>query len=126
MTSNPALYNQIITDHYHHPRCQGRISAPNLEIARSNEACGDTVHITLTLANGVITDIKQEGNGCIISQAYASLLAEMVMNKPIDDVLHMNEAEFIGTAHMYLGPQRSLCALLPLKALKEALQGYHA
>jgi nitrogen fixation NifU-like protein len=126
MSSNPALYNQIITDHYHHPRHQGQISIPDLEISRSNESCGDKVHLTININNGIIVDIKQEGDGCIISQAYASLLTEMALNKPIKELLAMDENSFISSTHMYLGPQRALCALLPLKALKEALRVYHA
>jgi nitrogen fixation NifU-like protein len=126
MSSNPALYNQIIIDHYHHPRHRGAISAPDRAITRSNESCGDTVHITIKVKNGVITDIKQEGDGCIISQAYASLLAEMALNKPAKNILTMDERAFISSTHMQLGPQRALCALLPLKALQEALQEDYA
>lgn len=126
MSSNSALYNQIINDHYHAPRHQGRIPQPDLEIARSNESCGDMIHLTVKINNGIVTDIKQEGEGCIISQAYASLLTEIVLNKSIKELLTLDENSFISSAHMYLGPQRALCALLPLKALKEVLQGYHA
>lgn len=126
MTTNQALYNQIIIDHYHSPRHHGALENPNLTVRRSNESCGDRIHLTANIKDGIIVDIAQQGDGCILSQAYASLLTETVINKSVDYVLQINEIAFIALAHMQLGPQRALCALLPLRALKEGLQNYHA
>lgn len=126
MTTNQTLYNQIIIDHYHTPRHRGTLDNPSLNVRRSNESCGDTIHLTANIKDGIIVAINQQGDGCILSQAYASLLTEAVINKSVDYVLHLDENAFIALAHMQLGPQRALCALLPLRALKEGLQNYHA
>jgi len=74
-----------------------------------------------------IKDIKFEGRGCAISQASASMLTEMVLNKPlkhVKDLVKEDILENIGLTN--LGPARIKCALLSLKVLKMSMVKYYA
>ena len=121
------IYREIILDHYRNPRNKGKISSPDVSIHDSNPLCGDEIDIHLKVEGDKIKDIKFEGRGCAISQASASMLTEMVMNKPLTSVKDMtkeNILEEIGLTS--LGPARIKCALLSLKVLKLGMVKYYA
>jgi nitrogen fixation NifU-like protein len=75
----------------------------------------------------MIKDIKFEGRGCAISQASASQLTEMVINKPLIFVMNLSKGDiFENMGLTYLGPARVKCALLSLKVLKMGVVRYYA
>ncbi|HET9356893.1 MAG TPA: iron-sulfur cluster assembly scaffold protein, partial [Nitrososphaeraceae archaeon] len=93
----------------------------------SNPLCGDEIDIHMKIFGDKITDVKFEGRGCAISQASASMLTEMVMNKPltnVKDIAKTDILENIGLTN--LGPARVKCALLALKVMKLGMVNYLA
>ncbi len=78
------IYREIILDHYRNPRNKGRLPNPDVSIHDSNPLCGDEIDMHLRVEEDKIKDIKFEGRGCAISQASASMLTEMVLNKPLN------------------------------------------
>ncbi len=119
------MYKEIILDYYKNPRNRGSIETPDAKSRDSNPLCGDVVEMQLKFANGRVSDIKFNGDGCAISQASASMLTEMVMGKTIDEVRGIDKSvllENLGSPN--LGAVRIKCALLPLKVMKTALYGY--
>ena len=63
-----------------------------------------------------VKDIKFEGRGCAISQASASMLTEMIMDKPLTTVKDLTKEDILeNIGLMNLGPARIKCALLSLK-----------
>jgi nitrogen fixation NifU-like protein len=76
------IYRELILDHYRNPRNKGKIENANVSIQDSNPLCGDEIQIQLKIDDGIIKDIKFDGRGCAISQASASMLTEMVIDKP--------------------------------------------
>src|SRR6476660_2274883 len=113
------IYREMILDHYRNPRNKGKIETPDVRIHDSNPLCGDEISIELKVEGDTIKDIKFDGRGCAISQASASMLTEMVSNKPlatIKDITKNEILENIGLTN--LGPARIKCALLSLKVLK--------
>ena len=120
------IYREMILDHYRNPRNKGKIEEPDVRINDSNPLCGDEISIDLKVENDVIKDIKFDGRGCAISQASASMLTEMVSNKPlttIKDITKDDILENIGLTN--LGPARIKCALLSLKVLKLGMVKYY-
>jgi nitrogen fixation NifU-like protein len=115
---------EFILDHYKNPRNHGVIQNPSSSITEMNPLCGDTVHFSVLLENGIMKDIKFVGQGCSISQASASILSEYVLNKKISDIKNMKETDLLGLIGMDLGPNREKCALLSLNALKKILDSY--
>jgi nitrogen fixation protein NifU and related proteins len=121
------IYREIILDHYRNPRNKGKLSNADVSIHDSNPLCGDEIDIHLKIEEGKVKDIKFEGRGCAISQASASMLTEMVMDKPlttVKDLMKEDILENIGL--MNLGPARIKCALLSLKVLKLGMVRYYA
>jgi nitrogen fixation NifU-like protein len=121
------IYREIILDHYRNPRNKGKLHDADVSIHDSNPLCGDEIDIHLKVEKDKVKDIKFEGRGCAISQASASMLTELVINKPlttIKDLVKEDILENIGL--MNLGPARIKCALLSLKVLKLGMVKYYA
>lgn len=121
------IYREIILDHYRNPRNKGRISDPDASFHDSNPLCGDEIDIHLKVEDDVVKDIKFEGRGCAISQASASMLTEMVMNKSLTSVKELGKDDILeNIGLMNLGPARIKCALLSLKVLKMGMVEYYS
>jgi nitrogen fixation protein NifU and related proteins len=121
------IYREIILDHYRNPRNKGKLPGADISTHDSNPLCGDEIDIHMKIQGDRIMDIKFEGRGCAISQASASMLTEMVINKPltsVKDIAKMDILENIGLTN--LGPARVKCALLALKVMKLGMINYFA
>ncbi|HEU4444866.1 MAG TPA: SUF system NifU family Fe-S cluster assembly protein [Nitrososphaeraceae archaeon] len=121
------IYREIILDHYRNPRNKGKLPDADISTHDSNPLCGDEIDIHMKIFGDKITDVKFEGRGCAISQASASMLTEMVMNKPltnVKDIAKTDILENIGLTN--LGPARVKCALLALKVMKLGMVNYLA
>ncbi len=81
------LYREIILDHYRSPRNRGELESPPAQrVEGFNPLCGDEIVVTLTVDDGVVSDIKIAGSGCSISQSSASLMSAAVKGKPVPEV----------------------------------------
>jgi nitrogen fixation NifU-like protein len=121
------IYREIILDHYRNPRNKGKRPDADISTHDSNPLCGDEIDIHMKIFGDKITDVKFEGRGCAISQASASMLTEMVINKPltnVKDIAKTDILENIGLTN--LGPARVKCALLALKVMKLGMVNYLA
>ena len=121
------IYREIILDHYRNPRNKGKLPDADISTHDSNPLCGDEIDIHMKIFGDKITDVKFEGRGCAISQASASMLTEMVINKPltnVKDIAKNDILENIGLTN--LGPARVKCALLALKVMKLGMVNYLA
>jgi nitrogen fixation NifU-like protein len=78
------LYQEIILDHYRNPRNAGTVSDEDLLVEEENPTCGDQLRLTLTLKDGVVTDVRYQANGCAISMASASMMTEDLVGKPVE------------------------------------------
>lgn len=120
------IYREIILDHYRNPRNKGKLPQADVGPHDSNPLCGDEIDIHLKVEQGKIKDIKFEGRGCAISQASASMLTEMVMDKPLTAVKDLAKDDILeNIGLMNLGPARIKCALLSLKVLKMGMINYY-
>jgi nitrogen fixation NifU-like protein len=121
------IYREIILDHYRNPRNKGRISNADVSFHDSNPLCGDEIDMHLKVEDDIVKDIKFEGRGCAISQASASMLTEMVMNKSLTSVKELDKDDILENIGLVnLGPARIKCALLSLKVLKMSMVKYYA
>ncbi|MEI6360627.1 MAG: SUF system NifU family Fe-S cluster assembly protein [Actinomycetes bacterium] len=134
-----ALYQDIILDHYKHPRGRHLLQSPAGESHQVNPTCGDEVTVQVSLdADGNLV-IGYEGQGCSISQASASVMSEMLEGegpRRADEVragfvqmMHSKgeaepDEELLGDGIAFVGvakyPARIKCALLPWMALQDA------
>ena len=91
------MYQEIILDHYRHPHHSGLRDPFDTEVHHVNPTCGDEVTLRVKLADGdgdgqVVEDVSYESEGCSISQASASVLADLVIGKPVGEALATERA----------------------------------
>lgn len=77
------LYREVILDHYRNPRRRGSLTGDHVHAEGENPSCGDEFSLDLAVADGEIADIAIQGQGCSISQASGSMMAEAVVGKSV-------------------------------------------
>lgn len=118
---NQSIYQDIILDHYRHPRRYGSLKKHNKQIDVSNPLCGDMLHLELYIENNKVTDIAYSGQGCAISQAAASLLFDDIVGKSVEDIKSIDKEYILRKLGIELSPNRLKCALLSVEALKKSI-----
>jgi len=137
------LYEAIILDHYRSPRNSAALESADVDIEVNNPFCGDEFHIQFKVEDDTISEVGINGRGCAISQASASLLAELVKGKSSSEVraavdavrrllkgeeITEEEAELLGDIEALAGvrkfPVRIKCALLSWVGLDDALKDH--
>ena len=137
------MYQEIILEHYRRPLHAGLREPFDAEVQHVNPTCGDevTLRVTLKDAGGepTLADVSYDTLGCSISQASASVMADMIIGKTIGEAMTISE-EFLklmqsrgesepdenvlGDAVAFAGvskyPARIKCALLSWMAWKDA------
>ena len=118
----PTPYRERVLDHYQHPRHRGHLETPDRVGEAENPLCGDRVRVELRLnGKGVIADVAFSGEGCVIALAAASMLAEHVRGRPLEEVRRIGEADVAALLGMDLRPARRACARVALEALQAAM-----
>lgn len=118
------LYQELLLDHYAHPRNGGELVDPAVISHQYNPACGDVVSMTGHVRDDVLTDVKFKAAGCVITVASASLLSELILAQPLDLLASFDKELLLSRVGIPLGPTRLKCALLPLYALKDGITEY--
>lgn len=117
------MYRDHLLDHYENPRKQGSLNAPTGTHEDCNPLCGDCLRIDVQVSQDghTLTDAVFSGQGCIVSQAAASMLLEDVVGKDVETVRNLPPEYLLALVGAPLTPARVKCALLSLKVLKSAL-----
>ena len=115
------LYSDVLLDHFRHPRNYGSLSAPDISYESFNPLCGDRIRIELRLNDTIVAEARFKGDGCAISTAAASLLTELLVGATIEQAAAISEDQLISALQSDIKPARRQCALLPLDALRHAL-----
>lgn len=140
------LYREVILDHYRHPRHRGRLDDPDAHAEGHNPLCGDEVSLDLAVEGDTVVDVAITGQGCSISQASASMMAEAIVGKTAAEIeqlagrframMDIDEGDpgidetrpggELGDLEALQGvrrfPVRIKCAALPWTTLQEALE----
>jgi nitrogen fixation NifU-like protein len=138
-----SMYREIILDHYKRPQHRGLPDQFDAEVHHVNPTCGDEVTLRVRVADGTITDLGWEGEGCSISQASTSVMSGLVVGKSIDEAMTLQQKfldlmqsrgeaalteadeEALDDAVAFEGvskyPARVKCALLGWMAMKSAV-----
>ncbi|MGH3475644.1 MAG: Fe-S cluster assembly sulfur transfer protein SufU [Nocardioidaceae bacterium] len=131
------LYQEIILDHYKHPHHRGLREPYDVQVHHVNPTCGDEVTLRVHLVDGKVADVSYDALGCSISQAAASVMADLVIGRSLEEATAVHEdflalmqgkgepdddrledgVAFAGVAKF---PARIKCALLSWMAWKDA------
>lgn len=118
------MYRENILDHGRNPRNQGVLDPADIDFEGHNPLCGDRLRLTLRVdANGRITAVGWDGEGCAISQASASMLGETLVGMTLDEVKQIDKQVIFDLLGIPLSMSRVKCALLSLKVLKAGAYG---
>lgn len=137
------LYQQVILDHSGRKTGYGSVAGAANASHQVNPTCGDEVTLVVDLdADGRVSAVCWEGQGCSISQASLSMMTELVQGKTLAEVESLNAdfsemmhsrgrevpdelldrledaASLQGTSKF---PNRVKCALLGWMALKDSI-----
>ena len=112
------MYQEVILDHYRHPQHRGLRDPFDAEVHHVNTSCGDelTLRVKLSADGTVVDDVSYEAEGCSISQASTSVMAEEIVGRPVEEIIGDGVA-FSGVSQY---PARVKCALLGWKAFQAA------
>lgn len=116
------LYREIIIENWRNPANRGVVENPDFDVERDNPFCGDRIRMTGKIKDGRLTDIAFSGQGCAVSTAAASLLTEEIKGREIKDIQNLTEQDALGLLGVQLTPNRTKCALLAYRTLKDALK----
>ena len=119
-----ALYNDIVMDHFMHPRNVGSLENASGVGEVGNAKCGDIMKIYLQIENDIITDIKFETFGCGSAIAASSMATEMVKGKSIHNAITLTNQAVV-QALEGLPAHKIHCSVLAEEAIKNALKDYY-
>ena len=112
---------EYFLDHYSNPHNYEVLEHPHAHAEDINPLCGDRIEIGLQIDDGRITAISFQGKGCVVSQASASILTDMVEGKSIQEVSNLSEDDLLDALGIPISPARSNCAFLSLHVLRHCL-----
>ena len=136
------MYQEVILDHYRQPLHSGLREPFGAEVHHVNPTCGDELTLRLQLSQDeqTIEDVSYDAQGCSISQASTSMMADLIMGRPVAEALEVYEAfhtmissrgqdegdedlldDAVALAGVSRYPARVKCALLGWMAYKDAL-----
>ena len=138
-----SLYQEVILDHSKRRLNAGLREPFEAEVHHVNPTCGDEVTLRVHLEGApgseTVTDVSYDAEGCSISQAAASVMADLVIGQPVSKAMATHEAfvelmhgrgkvepdeEILEDGIAFAGvakfPARVKCALLSWMAWKDA------
>jgi nitrogen fixation NifU-like protein len=139
MTDVDELYQATIVEHDRNPRNAGALAGATHEATVDNPLCGDVVTVQVRLVDGVVREIACDGRGCALSRAAASIMSTMVRDHQADAARRLTHAfehlvqsapdaaipDELSELRAFAGVRRfrsrRVCAMLPFRALIEAL-----
>lgn len=136
MDSN--LRREIILDNYQEPMNRGLIEDDSyIKTRTSSESCIDDLSFMMKIEDGVVKDIRFDGEACAISTSATSIMIRSIIGKSVEDARKIltnysnmiNEKEYdeelLGELVVYdeicKQPNRKNCALLPENAIDKML-----
>ena len=137
MDSN--LRREIILENYQNPVNRGLVDDDSYILKNTNnDSCIDNIDIMVKVEDGVLKDIRFDGEACAISTSATSVMINRLLGKSVEEAKEVlknyqnmiNEAEYdkelLGELNVYdevsRQPNRKMCALLPSNAISSILK----
>lgn len=132
------LKREIMLDNYENPMNRGLIDDDTyIKFNTNNESCIDNLDIMYKIEDGILKDIRFDGEACAISTSATSIMIKSLIGKTKDQVLEIldnyenmiNEKEYdekllgelIVYNEIYRQPNRKKCALLPFESVRKII-----
>lgn len=132
------LRREIILDNYQNPMNRGLVEDSSYIMENTNnESCIDNIDMQLKVNDGVIEDIRFDGEACAISTSATSIMIRSLIGKRVEEARKILrnyksmleeekfDSELLGELNVYSDvsrqPNRIKCALLPYSAICKML-----
>lgn len=133
------LKRSIMIEHYQNPLNKGLIDDDTYKrINMNSKTCIDNLDFACKIKNGIIEDVRFDGEACAISTSSASIMTELLKGKTIEEAFDIiknyenmieekpYDSNLLEDANcydeIYKQPNRKKCALLPYEGLKKILE----
>jgi nitrogen fixation NifU-like protein len=118
-------YVEFILDHFDNPRHRGLLADGDVTARGGFPDCGDVLEMSLKIdADGTVSGIGFEGEGCTLSMASASIVCETVLGRSRAEVDAVDEGCLRSALGHEMVESRPKCAGLSLEVLRTALNKY--
>ena len=128
----------IIMEHYQNPKNRGLQNKNGyLKVNTNSKSCIDQIDLEILVEDGVVKDIRFDGEACAICTSSTSIMIDILIGKKVEDALNIinnyekmiNEEEYdeklLEEAIVYSDiskqPNRKNCALLTWQGTKKVL-----
>ena len=133
------LRREIILENYQNPDNKGLIDdAGYLKFNTNSESCIDNLDFMMKIEDGIVRDIRFDGEACAISTSASSIMTKILIGKTIDEVKNIlinyknmieekdYDRDILGELNVYdqicKQPNRKNCALLPMVSVEKILK----
>ena len=137
MDSN--LRREIILENYQNPVNRGLVDDDSYILKNTNnDSCIDNIDIMVKVEDGVLKDIRFDGEACAISTSATSVMINRLLGKSVEEAKEVlknyqnmidekeYDKELLGELNVYdevsRQPNRKMCALLPSNAISSILK----
>jgi nitrogen fixation NifU-like protein len=117
------VYNEILIDHFTHPRNVGEIENPDAMAVVGDPTCGDYVRVYIKVENGRISDFKFLTQGCPGAISTSSIATELAIGKTLEEALNLTDNDVIQAAGG-IPARKAHCSLLAIRGLHQAISNY--
>lgn len=136
---NEEIKKMIILDNYQNPKNRGLVENDTYQVINTNsESCIDQIDLQIKIENGVIKDIRFDGEACAICTSSTSIMIKSLINQDIvkakeiisnfENMIGEKEynSELLNEANVYCDiakqPNRKKCALLTWQGVKKLIE----
>jgi len=133
------LKKSIILEHYQNPKNKGLVNDDSyLKVNMNSDSCIDEIDIMVKVENGIIKDIRFDGEACAICTSSTSIMIDTIIGKTIAEARYIvnnyynmiNEqpydSDILEQAIVYddicKQPNRKKCALLSWWGIERILE----
>ena len=95
LLKDPMILRQIIMDHYEYPRNHELCKNPEYhEKHMASDSCIDDIYVQSKIKDGVVEDIRFDGEACTMSTASTSIMSELLQGKTLEEAKAIIENYF--------------------------------
>lgn len=133
------LKRDIILDNYQNPVNKGLTDSNGyIRVNTRNSSCVDNIDVMVKIENGIIIDIRFDGEACAISTSATSIMIKTLTGKNIKEAKEIiqnyenmieekeYDASVLGELIVYdtvsKQPSRKKCATLPFESIKAIIK----
>ena len=118
-------YNEVVLDHYRHPRNVGEIEGSPATAQVGDPATGDVLKISLRIEDGRVVEARFKSFGCTAAIAAGSMTTLLVAGRSVGEAERLTNRDVM-EALGGLPESKIGCSVLAEQAIKEALRRHRA